>query len=268
MTEGQTEQCKFCGRPLAFRKGEPPGDTCNRCQGSWVCGNCDRVNGPAHASCLGCGRLRPLGADPEVVNRIRNHVRKSRSGDYETTTTGEYTEMEPQLLRLHLGCGKRRLPGFVHVDVRPDVKPDVCAYLDLLTMFEDNSAELIYACHVLEHIPRQGVDDALREWRRLLAPGGTLRLSVPNFEELAALYAYDSVPMWRIVGPLYGRQDYPENTHYCGYDFDYLAWTLTEAGFYDVRKWEPDEVLPAGYDDYSRARINGKPISLNVEATA
>ena len=74
--------------------------------------------------------------------------------------------------------------------------------------------------------------------------------------------------MWRIIGPLAGRQDYPANTHYMVYDFEYLAWTLGGAGFYDIRRWYPAVVLPEDFDDYSKARINGRLISLNLEATA
>ena len=65
-----------------------------------------------------------------------------------------------------------------------------------------------------------------------------------------------------------GRQDYPANTHYVVYDYEYLAWELSLAGFYDIRRWEPEAVFPADYDDYSRARINDMAISLNVEGVA
>ena len=170
-------------------------------------------------------------------------------------------------MKLHLGCGHRRLKGWTHIDSRQEVSPDHVLDVTNLHLIEDDSAEIIYACHVLEHIPRPQVLDTLREWRRVLKPGGVLRVSVPNLEAICDLYR-GGVSAWRLMGLLHGRQDYPENTHYVTYDYEYLAWMLGEAGFYDICRWYPEDRLPPGYDDYSRAKINHRPVSLNVEATA
>ena len=171
------------------------------------------------------------------------------------------------MIQLHLGCGKRRLAGWVSVDSRVEVEPDVVADVRHLDAWDCGEVESIYACHVLEHIPRPDLLQTLREWRRVLKPGGKLRVSVPDFGTVASLYN-DGVSFWRLAGLLYGRQDYEGNTHHIGFDYEYLAWMLGEAGFYDIRKWSPVAWLPDGYDDYSLARINGYLVSLNVEATA
>ena len=170
-------------------------------------------------------------------------------------------------VHLHLGCGTRKLPGWTGVDSREDAGADVVADVRNLGLWESGEVETIYASHVLEHVPRPDLLQTLREWRRVLRPGGLLRISVPDFGALAALYQ-EGVSFWRIVGPVYGRQDYEWNTHYIGFDYEYLAWLLGEAGFYDIRHWSPVSWLPAGFDDYSLARINGTLISLCVEATA
>lgn len=170
--------------------------------------------------------------------------------------------------RLHLGCGKRKLAGYTGVDSRECVHPDVVADVQDLCMFENSSAGIIYACHVLEHIPRPHVLDTLEEWRRVLKPGGLLRLSVPDFHVLAELYIYDAVSMWRLIGPLMGGQDYEGNAHHVAFDKEYLSWLLTEAGYIDIRTWQPHQIHPAGYDDFSKAKINGRYISLNLEAVA
>jgi predicted SAM-dependent methyltransferase len=170
-------------------------------------------------------------------------------------------------MRLHLGCGRRHLEGWVNIDNRPDVGADVVAEVGALP-YDDNSASIIYACHVLEHVPRPDVLPVLREWRRVLRPGGMLYVAVPDFKALASLYLEDNTPLWRIIGPVMGRQDYPGNTHRVVFDYDYLAWHLTEAGFHSVCElaggmgWEKD------WDDYSWAEIDEVPISLNVRATA
>jgi hypothetical protein len=80
------------------------------------------------------------------------------------------------------------------------------------------------------------------------------------------------VPLWRIVGPLVGRQDTQWNTHYNIFDYDYLAWHLEQAGFHSVTTWTLQDWNPVDlpcwneWDDYSQATIDAKAISLNVQA--
>lgn len=170
-------------------------------------------------------------------------------------------------LKLHLGCGNRRIPGFVNVDCRPDVLPDKVANIDQLP-YGDNSATMIYACHVLEHVPRPQTQAVLNEWHRVLEPQGVLRLAVPDLAAIAKLYVEQGVTLVRLRGLLMGRQNYPENTHYTVWDYELLAHVLSECGYYNIRRWDANgwHLLPLG--TYARGTINETPISLNVEATA
>lgn len=168
-------------------------------------------------------------------------------------------------MKLHLGCGTKRLPGYTHIDSRPEVGPDIVANVADLHMIDNNSVDLIYACHVLEHVSRMAAPGVLREWRRVLKSGGELRLSVPNFEMVVDLYRNGTVLM-RLWGLLHGGQTYPGNTHYACYDYQSLAYLLGDAGFHSIDLWIP--IFPEGYDDYSMAQIDGKFVSLNVEALA
>lgn len=168
-------------------------------------------------------------------------------------------------MKLHLGCGHRHLEGWLNVDARPEVGPDLVADITSLAAFEDGETEIIYACHVLEHIPRPQVPDVLAEWRRVLKPGGILRLAVPDFAAVARLHGL-GVPMQRLQGLLHGRQNASWNTHYQAYDWHLLCHLLSEAGFYGFHKWIPCLEYPDDYDDYSFAEIDGMGVSLNVEA--
>ena len=134
--------------------------------------------------------------------------------------------------------------------------------------FEDDSARLVYFSHGLEHIARPKVMEALAEWRRVLMPTGTLRLAMPDFQVISGLYHDEKVHLVRLQGMLWGQQNYNGNTHYCGWDYETLAHTLAQGGFYNVKRWEPAKVFPPEFDDFSMARINGLCISLNFEALA
>ena len=168
-------------------------------------------------------------------------------------------------MKIHLGCGYRRLDGFVHVDPDPGRNPDYVGSANNLP-FDDDSVELIYFSHGLEHVKKQDVEAVVLEFKRVLCPGGTLRLSVPDFEALADLYQFGDVSLTRL-GCINGGQDSEYDVHYAVYDYEHLACALHQ-NFYDIRRWRPEKVHPAGFDDFSFAKINGRLISLNVEATA
>jgi predicted SAM-dependent methyltransferase len=175
-------------------------------------------------------------------------------------------------LRLHLGCGDRYIPGFVQVDIRPLPHVDIVSPLDKLTMFDDGAASLVYASHVLEHFPRCQSAAVLLEWRRVLAPGGVLRLSVPDFEQLIKVYETSGRELDSVLGPLVGRQNHPYNFHYMVFDRRKLTSILYDAGFAEVRPWDWHHTEHSNVDDFSQAyyphmdKTNGTLISLNLEA--
>jgi predicted SAM-dependent methyltransferase len=175
-------------------------------------------------------------------------------------------------MKIHLGCGKRYIPGFIHIDAIDFPHVDQVTSIDRLSFLPDASVDVIYNCHVFEHFKRSEVHKVLTEWRRVLRPGGTLRISVPDFACICKVYT-EHQKLELVIGALFGRQDYLYNIHYTTYDFRTLSATLQEAGFENVRRYDWRDTEHADIDDYSQAYIphmdkeNGTLISLNVEST-
>lgn len=180
-------------------------------------------------------------------------------------------------MKLHLGCGKRYIPGFVHVDIADYPHIDYHQDIRRLSKFKDETADLIYACHVLEYFDRAEVGEVLKEWYRVLKGDGILRLAVPDFAALVHVYnIYGQLS--KIIGPLYGRipiEGNKENKfiyHRTVYDFNDLKSVLDSIGFREVRRYDWRKTIHRDYDDFSQAYVphmdkeNGILISLNVEA--
>ena len=91
-------------------------------------------------------------------------------------------------LAVHLGCGAKYVPGFLHVDILPLPNVDVVCDVANLEFLNENSVDLLYASHVLEHFGRHQYFAVLSEWYRVLKIGGILRLAVPDFRACAEQY--------------------------------------------------------------------------------
>lgn len=181
-------------------------------------------------------------------------------------------------LKLHLGCNKRYIPGFTHVDLAKSPHIDYRRPIDDLRVFKDGSAELIYSSHAFEYFDRLEAVRVLKEWKRVLRKGGILRLAVPDFEAMVKVYLKyrKDLNHQGILGPLFGRWQITGTNkviyHKTTYDFKSLKRLLEENGFTGVRRYDWRRTVHKDYDDYSRAYVphmdvkSGILISLNVEA--
>ena len=169
-------------------------------------------------------------------------------------------------MKLHLACGKKRLPGFTHVDIRPNIGVDVVTDISKMPMFKDDTADVIYLCHGLEHFGVKEVPEVLREWHRILKPGGWLYLAMPDFGAIASEYVFGMLPLKMIRAALMGGQEYPENIHYSTWDQTLLYEVLYEAGFTEAQRYDAWKFTPKGYYDYSKFVLSGTRLSLNVRA--
>jgi predicted SAM-dependent methyltransferase len=180
-------------------------------------------------------------------------------------------------MKLHLGCWHRYIPGFIHVDFADFEHIDYKTNIASLPMISDNSVDLIYCSHAFEYFDNEERDEALKEWRRVLKPGGILRLSVPDFSQLIKVY-HSVGDINRILGPLFGKMiiDIEEGKkklfHKVVYDEKLMTDVLLDNQFIDIETWDWRTTEHAAIDDHSQAyfphmeKTSGIQISLNLQA--
>ena len=126
------------------------------------------------------------------------------------------------LLKLHIGCGKNALDGFINLDNNVFILfkniPFIVEILRFLKFvpkwfpefieivkeknirycnaskkipFNNSSVDFIYTCHMLEHLDNEETKVFFEECYRVLKPNCTLRVAVPNFQLLIDNYIID-----------------------------------------------------------------------------
>ena len=169
-----------------------------------------------------------------------------------------------QEIKLNLGSWERKIPGFQNMDIDPHPGVDFVGDVSDLSKFENNSISQIYASHILEHFPSNKTLSVLKEWHRVLTPGGILYVGVPDFERVVELYKKIGLCDW-VQNFLWGDQGYKTAFHYAGFDEKRLRELLKRAGFSEMSRVEN---FPFGIKDCSmnRSNLDGKSVSLNLLA--
>ena len=84
-------------------------------------------------------------------------------------------------LKLNLGCGQKKLPGWVNVDAQPLEDPDVVADLAVgVWPFETSSVDEVLAEHILEHLSSEGFMHFMKELHRVCKPGAKVKVLLPH----------------------------------------------------------------------------------------
>lgn len=176
-------------------------------------------------------------------------------------------------LRVQYGCGWSAPIGWWNFDASPTLRFERIPFIGRLYTrntdrfpgnvkfgdivqglpLPDQSCELLYCSHVLEHLTFADCQTAISNSYRLLSPDGIWRMVLPDLRSLAEEYIHSPRPTAAHTfmkesglgahhtrsGVLNrGREAIGNSRHQWLWDFDSLHLALTEAGFADVRRAE------------------------------
>ena len=167
---------------------------------------------------------------------------------------------------LDVGCGEsthadwfadRGELDVVRLDADPDNKPDVVH--DITLPFPDDlvgSFDIVFASHVLEHVPYRQAMTVLRHIKSACKPGGELRIYVPSME-WAAQEILSGKETFGLMGLIWGGQADPWDNHYCGFTRRSLANAMMNVGCVDVKVGESGIVVVIDGKHYDAKQIIG-----------
>jgi hypothetical protein len=173
-------------------------------------------------------------------------------------------DLSAQFKKFHLGCGTIFIKDYLNIGWWPHLGESTLyanpngvegTYLynhDLVKGIPaaDNSLDVVYHSHMLEHLTYAEGIEFTHACFRVLRPGGLLRVLVPDLELWSKNYVYGNqffFDEYRRIGLENNKDLYPTNGavfmgmlhnhgHKMGYDFETLVSVLSRSGFEKIRR--------------------------------
>lgn len=127
---------------------------------------------------------------------------------------------------LNIGCGFRFHSSWTNIDLIPSSEAVMAYNLHQGLPFSDESFDVVYHSHVLEHFPKNKAEWFLKESYRVLRPNGVMRIAVPDLESIARLY------LQALENAISGSQEWA----------DHYNWILLEMYDQTVRNYSGGEM--------------------------
>ncbi len=153
-------------------------------------------------------------------------------------------------MKVEIGAGEKPHPDYdIHLDILPLPDIEVISWIDRLP-FRDSCLDGLRANHVLEHQSYELVDETVREWARVLKPGASLDIGVPDARFIAAQWIRGEIDTaeanYWILGGHSDRAAHQGldsrgiplwiwNAHHTMFDEQTLGDLVGRCGFVDVR---------------------------------
>ncbi|GAB2633307.1 class I SAM-dependent methyltransferase [Belliella aquatica] len=189
--------------------------------------------------------------------------------NYIKTKINLFKNRNKESRNLEIGPGEVRIPGFETLNIANSPVTDYIINASKPLPFPNGTFKVLYASHILEHIPWYKTLDVLKEWQRVIKIGGEIEIWVPDGYKIAKAFInaedgdnYLDLDGWYKFNPQKdpciwasgriftygdgkGTLGHP-NWHLAIFSYRYLENLLQEAGFSEIRKMENSEVR--GYD--------------------
>ena len=169
--------------------------------------------------------------------------------------------------RLHIG-GVEKAQGWEILNAVRAPYVDHLGDARDLSRFPDNTFMEIYASHIVEHLDYANDEllNALKEWNRVLVPGGAIYISTPDLDILSRLFLEkDKLNLnerFHVMRIMFGGHIDRHDYHVVGLNQDFLALYLQQAGYVNLKRVNSFGL----FRDASNVVFKGVPISVNIVA--